>query len=104
MHHRWSLCNEYGCVLSEYNVTLTIGKKFRGIIKDLDKSRPISGAWNGDMKLGLMWAEQVTDMFGLNYNYQQCALPPATTRPSSFLQTLLIKPPLLLFSYVSIHV
>lgn len=80
MHHRWSLCNEYGCVLSEYNVTLTIGKKFRGIIKDLDKSRPISGAWNGDMKLGLMWAEQVTDMFGLNYNYQQCALPPATTR------------------------
>ena len=67
----WSLCNEYGCVLSEYNVTLTIGKKFRSIIKDLDKSRPISGAWNGDMKLGLMWAEQVTDMFGLNYNYGQ---------------------------------
>lgn len=66
---RWSLCNEYGCVLSEYNVTLTIGQKFRKIIKDLDKSRPISGAWNGDMKLGLMWAEQVTDMFGLNYNY-----------------------------------
>ena len=42
-----------------------IGKRFRGIIKDLDKSRPISGAWNGDMDLGLQWAEQVTDMFGL---------------------------------------
>ena len=48
-----------------------IGKRFRGIIKDLDKSRPISGAWNGDMDLGLQWAEQVTDMFGLNYNYEQ---------------------------------
>ena len=67
----WSLCNEFGCVLSEANVTLEIGKRLRGIIKDLDKSRPISGAWNGDMQLGLQWAEQVTDMFGLNYNYEQ---------------------------------
>lgn len=69
----WSLCNEEGCVLSEDNVTLEVGKRFRGIVKDLDRSRPISGAWsNGvgykDLALGHQWAEQVIDVFGLNYD------------------------------------
>ena len=69
----WSICNEEGCILSEDNVTLEVGKRFRAIVKNLDRSRPISGAWsNGigykDLALGHQWAEQVTDVFGLNYD------------------------------------
>jgi hypothetical protein len=51
---------------------LNTGKKFRKIIKDLDKTRPISGAWSGGSSLTALagqWGEEVCDMMGINYAY-----------------------------------
>ena len=68
----WSLCNEWGCVQLDDTVTLSIGQEFMSLIKKLDPSRPISGAWadwvrpNGE-ELGWQWSESNTDIMGYNY-------------------------------------
>ena len=63
----WSLCNEYGCKQLADNSTLAAGQKFREIVKDLDTTRPISGAWSGSpVGLGMEWSDTVVDMFGQN--------------------------------------
>jgi beta-galactosidase len=65
----WSLCNEWGCQQFEGDVTINIGVKFREIVKTLDPTRPISGAWNGDLVTGGLWGSKVCDIMGINYNY-----------------------------------
>jgi hypothetical protein len=65
----WSLCNEWGCQQLDQDVTIAIGVRFREIVKSLDLTRPISGAWNGDMTTGIRWATNVCDIMGINYNY-----------------------------------
>jgi hypothetical protein len=70
------------------DVTVKVGTEFRKIIKDLDPTRPISGApsaeggtsarltrasragaWNGDVSGAVQWGEHVVDIGGINYNY-----------------------------------
>ena len=70
----WSLCNEWGCIQLTDNVTLTIGQEFMALIKRLDPTRPISGAWadwahpdaasGAGERLGWQWSESNTDIMG----------------------------------------
>lgn len=65
----WSLCNEWGCEQLSNDITVRTGIMFREVLKRLDLTRPISGAWTGDMTTGYKWATTVTDIMGINYNY-----------------------------------
>ena len=43
-----------------------LADEVRALKQELDATRPISGAWNGDMTLGRQWGEQVCDMLVLH--------------------------------------
>jgi len=76
----WSLCNEVGChENANDSVALSTAKLLKSIIRDHDKSRPVSGAWNcflpectSGMENSLRWgwANPVMDVQGINYWYQ----------------------------------
>jgi len=65
----WSLCNEWGCMQDTMETTVRVGGEFRDILKKLDPTRPISGAWNGDVSGAVQWGKHVVDIGGINYNY-----------------------------------
>jgi beta-galactosidase/beta-glucuronidase len=90
----WSVCNEMGCKQLSGNTTLQVGLRFRDIIKRLDPSRPVAGAWSGGSStrgvlspLAGEWGRTVCDVMGVNYAYddlpQYHAMWPSTPLISS---------------------
>eukprot|EP00937_MAST-01D_sp_MAST-1D-sp2_P006769 g6769.t1 len=72
----WSLCNEYGCKqepagIPPMNGTLATGQRFIDLIKRLDSTRAVSGAWSGgDDADGFRWSQlDGLDVMGFNYDY-----------------------------------
>ena len=64
--------NEVGCRQASGDATLAIGKEFKQVLKRLDPiaTRPMTGAWKnwpGNRTMDTLWAEQVVDVYGVNY-------------------------------------
>jgi beta-galactosidase len=71
----YSLCNEWGCSPdgstsgANGSAALATGLQFRGLVKALDPTRAITSAYDWhDPLIADAWAEEVTDVFGINYN------------------------------------
>jgi beta-galactosidase len=72
----WSLCNEWGCTPSyDPNLTMANALTFKSIVRHADPTRPVTGAWDwADVPdvgaLTTRWANEVVDVFGMNYHAQ----------------------------------